>query len=63
MAYEPKNVMDAAVRGLLVGAGLGALAGYVNIVSINSGLILGGLTGCLAGITIYERQKSRKNGK
>lgn len=52
--------LEALAKGILLGGSLGLIAGWIGILSMERGLFLGALVGCLAGISfknLLERKK------
>ncbi len=47
------------LRGLLIGGSLGVFAALAGIVEMREGLVLGGIGGFFAGITMARRAKKR----
>jgi F0F1-type ATP synthase assembly protein I len=54
------TLLDAAVRGILLGGGMGAIASWF-FMDLGRGLFLGMLVGCLAGVTIKAAKDRRGN--
>lgn len=56
---EPKKYdkLHYMARGILLGAGLGGLGGFLGLLDPMRGVFLGGLCGVVAGLTLHARRE------
>lgn len=48
--------LEFASRGIMAGLGLGVILSWIMPIDMGQAAILGGLCGCLAGLTIHARR-------
>lgn len=52
--------LEALAKGILLGGSLGLVGGWVGLMSLERGLFLGALVGCLAGISFKNHRERKK---
>lgn len=54
---QEMTIIDAMVRGILIGGSVGALAGVLDIIDLRRAIFLGMCVGILGAVTAYKRSK------
>lgn len=56
-----EKTMEAMVRGIFIGASLGAFASWISVLGLDMGraVAMGGIMGALAGLT-HKRMRDKK---